>query len=271
MLSVIFSQDLSYAEELASLIADAGPGEKPVTETDLFALLSMPPAERLHAVWLDFSDEQTAKMGLDFARQLSKIRPETNIVILADSGEYAYDAFTVHASGYLLKPVTRDMIAEEIAYYRRPAGTAADAEHSERKFYAQCFGNFELFFDGKPVRFSRALAKEAMAYLIDRRGAGCTVGEICTVLWEDRQADTNLKSQCRVVLASLKKDLAAVGMEDALIKEWNTWSINMSKFDCDYYEYLNNTRTSDHPFRGEYMAQYSWAEITSGTLYEEEM
>lgn len=52
-----------------------------------------------------------------------------------------------------------------------------------------------------------AYGKEALAYLIDRRGAGCTVGEICSVLWEDRQTDKKLKSQCRVIMAALKREL----------------------------------------------------------------
>ena len=48
------------------------------------------------------------------------------------------------------------------------------------------------------------------------------------------------------------------------------WSVDVHKLKCDYYEYLNHSPGSDNDFHGEYMAQYSWAEMTSGTLYKEE-
>lgn len=267
MYNVIYSRVLSYAQEIASLVSEVDPGGKSIAETDPFTVLTLSGGTNPDAVWLDTADKKDGGDALTLARDIIKISPETNIVLLADNGELAYEAFTIHASGYLVKPVTGDRIEEEIKHFRKPVRDNAD---KEKLLYAQCFGNFEIFLDGKPVRFSRALSKEAMAYLIDRRGAGCTVGEICSVLWEERQADTNLKSQCRVVLASLKKDLKAIGMEDVLVKEWNMWSVDVHKLKCDYYEYLNHSPGSDNDFHGEYMAQYSWAEMTSGTLYKEE-
>lgn len=135
------------------------------------------------------------------------------------------------------------------------AGT--DKEHSVR---IQCFGNFEAFVNGRRLRFSRSLGKEAMAYLVDRRGAGCTVPEICSVLWKDRTVDTNLKSQCRVILASLRKDLCAAGAGHIIVKTWNTWSIDTDAVTCDYYDLLRGDAATG-VFRGEYMAQYKWAEL----------
>lgn len=247
-------------------MSEIDPDGSSILETDPIAVLNLSASTKPDAVWLDFDGNQTASEVFGLARDIIKISPETNIIILADDSEFAFEAFTIHASGYLLKPVTKEMLEEEIRFFRKAVSVDSD---SDKLLYAQCFGNFEVFMDGKPIRFSRALSKEAMAYLIDRRGAGCTVGEICSVLWEDRQADTNLKSQCRVVLASLKKDLSSIGVEDVLVKDWNMWSVNVNKLKCDYYEYLDHSSGRIHGFRGEYMAQYSWAEMTSGTLYEE--
>ena len=109
---------------------------------------------------------------------------------------------------------------------------------------------------------------KAFAYLIDRRGAGCTVGELCAVLWEDRQADKRMKSQCRVVMGALRKDLAAHGIDDILVKSWNTWGIDVSKISCDYYDFLKKDSVAVNSFRGEYMTQYSWAEMTTGSLFD---
>ena len=208
--------------------------------------------------------------GLSTAAGIIADLPRTNIIFVADENiitehpEYAVDAFRMHASGFLIVPVTEAELRDEVDHFRVPV-----ARQESNKLHVHCFGNFEVFHGGKTVRFSRSLSKEAFAYMIDRRGAGCTVGEICTVLWENRSADSGLKSQCRVILASLKKDLAAIGEEDAIVKGWNTWSVDPSKISCDYYDYLAGKYDEEDAFRGEYMTQYSWAEMTMGALIQD--
>ena len=204
------------------------------------------------------------KSGIEFAGEIRSIDPKTNIIFITDHPEYAVDAFKVRASGYLLKPVSEEDLVLEFSNLRNPV-TSED----QTLIRAQCFGSFEVFRRGKIVHFSRSLSKEALAYLIDRRGAGCSVSEICSVLWEDRQADSGLKSQCRVVMGALKKDLEAIGAGDVLTKMWNTWSVDPDLISCDYYDYLNSGKASDGDFHGEYMVQYSWAELTSGVLQTE--
>ena len=110
------------------------------------------------------------------------------------------------------------------------------------------------------------MSKEAFAYLVHKRGAGVSVAELCNVLWEDRLAEAGLKSQCRVLLRSLKMDLKKAGAENVLIKEWNAWSINAAAVNCDYYSFLQGDSYAVNSFRGEYMSQYSWAEMGIGSI-----
>ena len=185
-----------------------------------------------------------------------------NFIYVANDASGAAEAFKVRASGYVTEPVTGEDVKDELDNLRFPV------DEEEQRLRIQCFGNFEVFSEGKIIRFARSLSKEALAYLVDRRGAGCTVGEICSVLWENRPVDTSLKAQCRVILASLKKDLEAVGADDVLVKGWNVWSIDIDKVSCDYFDFLSAGSNAPDMYRGEYMAQYSWAELTSGSLYQ---
>ena len=210
-------------------------------------------------IWLDI--EMPGMNGLNMAVKIKEISPETNIVFVTGYSDYAVDAFGLHVSGFVLKPVTKEKLLAEIDNLRRPI-----SKPDNKLLDVRCFGNFEVFCKGEIVRFSRSISKEAFAYLIDRRGSGCTVSEICSVLWEDRHADSGLKSQCRVIMSSLKKDLAAVGAEDVISKMWNVWSINTDKINCDYYDFLRSDSSAINRFRGEYMSQYSWAEMTIGNL-----
>ena len=200
--------------------------------------------------------------GLELASAIKKKSPFTNIVFVTGHPEYAIDGFALHVSGFLIKPVTEAKILNEIVNLRRPVHT-----NQNSLIRVQCFGNFEVFDkNGKPMHFSRSMSKEAFAYLINRRGAGVSVAELCSVLWEDRYADTGIKAQCRSVLRSLKMDFQAVHADNVLVKEWNAWSINTAAVNCDYYNFLLGDSYAVNSFRGEYMSQYSWAEMQIGSI-----
>lgn len=50
--------------------------------------------------------------GMDIAKQLQTISPETGIVFVTTSKEHAIDAFSLHALHYLVKPVTTEGVVE---------------------------------------------------------------------------------------------------------------------------------------------------------------
>ena len=63
------------------------------------------------------------------------------------------------------------------------------------KLQINVFGNFEVYFDGNPLKFKYTKSKELLAYLVDRRGALCTVSELMAVLFEDDEGhETYFKS-----------------------------------------------------------------------------
>lgn len=260
MITIAIDDELSFAEQTAQLMQKIDPAGTHTAEQDQQMALETIKKIQPDIVWMDV--EMPGMSGLEIAARIKELSPQTNIVFVTGYPDFAVDAFNLRASGYVLKPVTEKGLTDEIEHLRNPV-----AKPSDRLLDVRCFGNFEVFYRGNIVKFSRSISKEAFAYLIDRRGAGCTVGEICSVLWEDRQADSKLKAQCRVIMASLKKDLAAAGADDVLVKMWNIWSVNTDKFHCDYYDFLRNDVNAINSFQGEYMAQYSWAEMTIETLY----
>ena len=68
-------------------------------------------------------------------------------------------------------------------------------------------------------------------------------------------------------MGALKKDLEKIGAGDVLVKNWNTWGVDTSKVECDYYNFLKTDGKEGNLFSGEYMSQYSWAEMTVGRLF----
>ena len=224
------------------------------------------PQEALAHAWavpvdIAFLDVEMKGMnGLELAKQLKDIRGRTNIVFATGFSQYAVDAFSVCASDYILKPVEPEAIRRALERLRSPVH---EAGHGLR---GQCFGNFEVFHQGKPVEFSRSKAKELFAYLIHRHGAGCTTRELCAVLFEDKAYSLSLSKQMQVIISSMTHSLEKVGSRNVIIKTYNSIAVDMIKLDCDFYRFLAWDPEAVNAYSGEYMANYGWAEFMVGYL-----
>lgn len=138
-------------------------------------------------------------------------------------------------------------------------------EEEAKKLTVQAFGKFQVFVDGKAVHFSRSKAKELLAFLVDRRGAGMSTAEIATALYEGKEYNRSVKNQVQTVISELNKALEAVGIRNCLIRNWNSLAVNRDRLQCDYYDFLEG-KEGCQQFEGEYMTDYSWAEYTTGYL-----
>lgn len=190
--------------------------------------------------------------GIEAAKILKEINPAINIIFTTAYSEYMPDAFKLHASGYIMKPVTHEKISAEIEELRHPVETG------KNPLKVQCFGNFEVFSDGRPLKFSRSKTKELLAYLIDRKGAAINTEQLCAILWEDKADTPSLRKQLRTLISDLRAVLRSVEHEDVFISSRNSFSVDTTKLDCDFYDFCNGNYT-ETPY--EYMAQYSWADI----------
>ena len=217
---------------------------------------------RADAAFLDIIME--GLNGISLAEEIEVLQPDCRIVFCSGSEDYAMDAFRVHASGYLTKPIMKAQLEAEIARLF-PASPAPAA--SGKKLRVQCFGNFAAFGpDGTPLSFRYKRTRELLAYLIHRRGATCSTGELASVLFEDRDNDEGLQSQIRNLLADLTRVLKGIGAEDVLYKDRGLAAIIPDKISCDYYTFCDGMEKSMRSFHGEYMAQYSWGEETAAWL-----
>ncbi|MBQ8247341.1 MAG: hypothetical protein IJZ42_09430 [Lachnospiraceae bacterium] len=130
----------------------------------------------------------------------------------------------------------------------------------------QTFGNFEVFYKGKPVAFNRAKSKELLAYLIDRRGSTVTTSEASSVLWEDREYNNSRQRQFQTIVSDLFKSLKKYKCEHIICRKRNCLSVDVTAVECDFYALLAGDRNAFAQYNGEYMSNYSWAEMTAGYL-----
>lgn len=205
--------------------------------------------------------EMPIMTGLELARRINDINNNTKIVFVTGFKEYAYDAYRVNAIGYILKPYEDESVFNEIEKAERMSSIT-----SKKEVFVKTFGYFDIFVNNKPVYFSSSKAKEFMALLVDRQGGAVSTEQAIGALWPDREYDETVQSLFRKMLKSLRQSLADAGISDMFIDVRNQRSIDVSKFSCDYYKFMENPRENIDLFHGEYLEGYAFAKPTASKI-----
>ncbi len=207
--------------------------------------------------------------GIEMAKIIKGYCPLIRIIFVSAYDQYACTAFQLHAKGYILKPATKEAIEEtldsmEVDWHR--AGEEIEQENNKIKVKIHTFGNFDISVNNTLLTFERSKSKELLAYLVDRKGSGVTTGEIAAVLWEEADGGKKTTNYVQQAIHSMMNTLKQANISDIIIKKWNYLAIVPDKVECDYYQFLQGDISAINAYLGEYMSQYSWAEMTTATL-----
>lgn len=89
--------------------------------TDTSEAIEYAKANRVALAFLDI--ELRNKSGIDLCRDLLEINSHTNVVFLTAYSEYAFDAWSTGASGFMLKPITTQGVRDQLQNLRYPFWT----------------------------------------------------------------------------------------------------------------------------------------------------
>lgn len=257
MIAIAVDDEQFMLNELSAAVKCSPDIEKVAEFTGCTAAIEWAKDNKADIAFLDIS--MRGMGGLALAEKLLEIQPKIKIIFCTGHSEYAVDAFHLHVSGYLMKPITAEAIQREINHIK-------PEKSADKLLTIQCFGTFEVFADGMPLVFKRSIAKEVLAVLTDRCGAGVTSKQICAVIRPDNTDDEKNMNYIRQGFRELRKTLESVGAADVLVHSGiHNYSLNTDLVDCDYYKFTQN---GEPAFRGEYMKQYSWAEETCALLWD---
>ena len=92
----------------------------------------------------------------------------------------------------------------------------------------------------------------------------CSTGELMAILFED---DADHKVYYHKIRSDLIDSLEAINCANILSQQRGLLGVYVELVDCDYYDYLNGKIELSKLYHGEYMAQYSFAEITNAELF----
>lgn len=252
-MNVLITDDEKYMrEDLRDALERVSPGNHYHFAADYDSAVAIIEKQEIEIAFLDIN--MPGKSGLEIAKTIKGMSPDINIIIVSAHEEYALSALKLFVSGYILKPVMDDELEEVLENLRVPV------DITEQKVKVKCFGNFEMFYKGKALTFSRQKEKELLAYLICLNGSGASRGEICANLFEDKPEEKGI-AYLRKIVQGLKQDLDKSGLGDLFIHNRNSYAINTRMLECDYYDYLSGISAEADGYHGEFMNQYAWAEM----------
>lgn len=215
-----------------------------------------------HIVDIAILDISMPRMsGIELASKIKQKSLSTAIIFLTTFPQYAADAFTVHATGYMLKPLDEKRLLEEISYAR-----LISFKDLSRRIVVQTFGGFDVFVDGRLVLFAQKKCKELFAFLVDRRGNSVTRAEVYAVLFEDAFYDRPAQKKLDSLIRSMRDTLREYGIEDTFELKSACMRIIPEKLSCDMYRFFDGDMIAVNSFRGEYMSAYYWANMTESLL-----
>ena len=259
---LIVDDEVTALRDLARVLRDAAPEATVETADGAKKALASCRKQAFDVAFLDIT--MPDKDGLTLAKELKQLCPLLNIVMVTAYPQYALDAMRLYVSDYILKPARRDEVRRALANLRNPI-------RKERKgLFVQCFGSFEVFYDGEAVKFGRSKAKELFAYLIDRCGASASNAELRAVLWRDEANDSEKQRKYfALIVHELRSRLEALGCDDVFVQRRDSYAVVPDRIPCDYYLALERDAQASGRYRGEYMSQYAWAEMRVGVLNNE--
>ena len=201
--------------------------------------------------------------GILLGRYLRELNPFINIIFLSAHKEHGFEAMDMHASGYMIKPATDTGMRRELAELR-----FAEKFNNHKRVFAQTFGSFEFFVDGKPVEFKYKKTKEIVAVLVANKGVQTTNGELMANLWEDEGDPEKKTSYLKNLRQDLQNTFTRLGLEGIILKQRGSLAIAKDRIECDLYDWLEKGASSKYKYMGDFMKQYSWSEFYMSDLDE---
>lgn len=257
---LVLDDEIIAAEYIASLIKDIDENAEVITANNPIETLKLAAEEIFQVCFIDI--QMPGLSGIEFANKLKELHNNTNFIFVTGYSDHMGDAFKVDASDYIIKPANEEQIRHALKNLRYTIDENI-AEKENQRIKINCFGNFEIFIDEKPVKFRFEKTKELLAYLVHRKGARCTSKEISAILWEDEGHD----SYYRMLKKDLQDVLNNLGCGEIIYSSRGQIGlIHLECIQCDYLIWVENAAIGSKLYHGEYMAQYSWAEEVNALI-----
>jgi two-component system LytT family response regulator len=192
----------------------------------------------LDAVFLDI--EMPDVNGLKLCEQVLDINENIDIIFVTAFNQYAVEAFELQAIDYIMKPFTEERLHKTVRRLLKTKRT----DLVPSKPFIQCFGDFEVFLNGKAMEWKNSKAKEILAFLVHKEGIPVNWEKIADAVWPEynaQKSQTNFHANTYL----LRRRLAEAGISRILENSRGNYKVVTDEFNCDLYQ-LKKTVKGNH-------------------------
>jgi Response regulator containing CheY-like receiver and SARP domains len=232
--AVLIDDEVMATDLLRRLLEKRGDVEVVGAFNNTAELLEAMPGLSVDAAFVDV--EMPGMNGLKLAEALRNINDDIEIIFVTAHQQYALDAFRVHASNYLLKPLRSDLLDEAVNRIRRRMGRRPEVP-VKRDIRVRCFGGFTVSgtAEGSLVRFPTLKAEELFAYFLVHRNRPVPKWGICESLWPDHMPD-KASQNLHTTIFRMKKTLQEHGVRMELESARGYYRFALLE-PCDYIQF----------------------------------
>ncbi len=185
--------------------------------------------------------------SFELVRRLLEVHKDLRLVFLGAIESRYQEEFKENILGVCSKPLSLKQIEVYLDDLQR---------YEKKEINIKTFGSFDVFVNGKIVKFKSVKSKELLALLITYNGKSLHMSDAICHLWPDKHLEL-AKRLYRDAIWKLRKTLREY--EISHIIDFKRAQIFLCKENiiCDYWEYLKYP--NDHKYNGVFLSSYDWS------------
>ncbi|MBW7475771.1 response regulator [Paenibacillus oenotherae] len=192
---------------------------------------------------LAFLDIQiAADDGLELARSLRLIRADLDIVFTTSHADYAMDAYDVYPLDYMVKPISRQRLAQTVARAvgRRSvasSGAGGPGGLTPQRLTVRGLGCLEASSkEAGAVKWISKKSMELFAYLLVHRGRSVTKVRILADIFPEMPLK-NAETYLNTAVYQLRKALSLHGAKEMVLSSQEQYRLDLDQADVDFIQF----------------------------------
>lgn len=189
---------------------------------------------------LAFLDIQiAADDGLELACSLRLIRADLDIVFTTSHADYAIHAYDVYPLDYMVKPISRQRLAQTIARAagRRSVASTDAGDRTPHRLTVRGLGCFEASSkEAGAVKWISKKSMELFAYLLVNRGRSVTKVRILTDIFPEMPLK-NAETYLNTAVYQLRKALSLHGVKEMVVSLQEQYRVDLDYADVDFIQF----------------------------------
>ncbi|NOU62560.1 response regulator [Paenibacillus sp. LMG 31461] len=212
-----------------------------------------------------------AEDGLELARRLRSLRAELGIVFITSHSEFALHAYDVYPLDYMVKPISRNRLAQTIAQATSRQSASSDDDAGDLilpRLAVRGMGCLEASSkQAGAVKWISKKSMELFAYLLVNRGRSVTKIRILEDIFPERPLK-NAETYLNTVVYQLRKALSPHGFKEMIISAQEQYRIDLDQADVDFIQFEQDVKELSDINVGNITAAIDLEKQFTGQLFE---